>query len=76
MTLKELRKIYFQDEFVSEIKNSKQARSLFKSRTSCCWGNTIIEDTGWALLARPSARHLGDKRTVFVCKAELLKQPA
>lgn len=73
MTRKEFAKIYYPQEFVVEVTSKKRARSWFASKMSCCWGNTIVEGTGWAVISHPSAQHVGDKRTVFVCRAELLQ---
>ena len=73
MTLREFKRTYFPAQHVVEIKNAKQARSDFFSHTSCCWGNRVVEDTGWAIVGQPSAQHVGDKRTVFVCKTEIIR---
>lgn len=75
MTLGEFQKKYFPNAFVVEEKDREQARSNFVSKTSCCWGNTVVEGTGWAVIGQPSAQHVGDKRTVFVCRSELLEGP-
>ena len=47
MTLREFKRTYFPAQHVVEIKNAKQARDSFFSHTSCCWGNRVVEDTGW-----------------------------
>jgi len=74
MTIAEFQKTYFSQAHVVEITDAKQARDSFFSHMSCCWGNKVVEDTGWAIVAQPSAQHVGDKRTVFVCKTALLKR--
>lgn len=73
MTLEEFKKTYFPKQHVVEITDSEQARGNFVSKTSCCWGNKIYPDTGWAVVCQPSTQHVGDVRTVFVCKASLVE---
>lgn len=73
MTLKEFQKTYFPEQHVVEITDAKQALDSFFSKMSCDWGNRVVEDTGWAVVSQPSAQHAGDKRTVFVCKTEIIR---
>lgn len=73
MTFKEFQKTYFPEQHVVEITDAKQALDSFFSHTSCCWGNHVVEGTGWAVVSQPSAQHAGDKRTVFVCKTEIIR---
>ncbi|MCK9615824.1 MAG: hypothetical protein M0R48_10115 [Candidatus Omnitrophica bacterium] len=72
--LPELKKQYYPAKDIALVEETDQekARSLFESKCSCCWGNTIIGDTGWAVIGSPSKQHDGDMRMVFVCKANLL----
>jgi len=48
--LPELKKQYYPAKDIALVEETDQekARSLFESKCSCCWGNTIIGDTGWA----------------------------
>jgi len=73
-TIKELKDKHFPSKLVCEIEDKEQANSLFKSRTSSCWGNAVIGETGWAVVGQPSPQHKGDTPTVFVCKTELLER--
>jgi hypothetical protein len=71
-TLAELQKDYSEFHFV-EVTDREQAISDINSRSSCCWGAGQKIDGGWIQLASPSKRSKEDKRTVFVCKADLIK---
>lgn len=73
MTLEEFKKTYFPKSHVCEVTDKKKVRSDFVSKTSCCWGNKVYPGTGWAVIGQPSAQHVGDKRTVFVCKDSLVE---
>jgi hypothetical protein len=72
MTHTEFIKTYFPNDFVVEVKNTRIARSWFASRMSCL-GHKIVKGTGWAFIGQISAQRVGDKRTVYVCRAELLQ---
>ena len=72
--LRELKRLYYpaKDVGLVEETDEKRARSSFVSLCSCCWGNKVIVDTGWAEICAPSKVHKSDVRTVFVCKVALL----
>lgn len=74
ITLAELKRLFYpqRDVGLVEETDAKRARSSFVSKCSMCWGNKVIPGTGWAEIGSPSKIHLEDKRTVFVCRVELL----
>lgn len=72
LTLKEFNKEFFPNCGVVEITDKEEALSNFQSKSSPCWGNGHMKGTGWSVVAQPSIRSKGDKRTVFVCKTELI----
>lgn len=74
MTLKELRKQYFSDEYnVQEIFDRQKALSCLKGKSSPCWAAGKIKGTGWTKLASFSPVHKGDKMMVFVCEDSLVE---
>ena len=75
ITLGELQKTYGGESkgFV-EITDRDQAVKQLESHASACWGSGgRFGTTGWVQLASPSPQHVGDKQTVFVCKASLVE---
>lgn len=72
MTYQEFKMKYFPNKGVVEIKDKKQANDYFKSKMSCCWENTIIGGTGWAVICQSSPSKAGEKPNVLICKADLI----
>ncbi len=67
MTLQEFKKQYYPKKGVEECFDRKQANEYINSKSSCCWANGIVRDTGWAVLTQ-------NQKFILVCKAELLDQ--
>jgi hypothetical protein len=49
-------------------------KDLLESKSSSCWGQGSIGDTGFYQLARPSKEQKQDKRLVIVCREEIVNQ--
>ena len=78
MTIKELKRRHFPDTVegpvnLVEVTDAEVAKSMFHSRCSCCWGNKVLPDTGWAVVMTPSRPTKGAPREVLVCREALLK---
>lgn len=74
MTLKELCKEYYpKDQYlVVEEFDGERAKDMLGWKSSPCWAQSKIGNTGWYKLAQYSPRSKGDKIGVLVCKRSLL----
>lgn len=73
MTIKQLQKEYGAGKLFVEIADRSEAINQIDSKASCCWGaGQDIDGSGWVQLASPSPSSKNSKRTVFVCKKDLI----
>jgi hypothetical protein len=58
---------------VYEEDNQENAKSRLQSKSSSCWGQGKVGDTGYFKLESWSPRSQSDKRNVLVCKCALIE---
>lgn len=58
---------------ISEEKSLDNVKNLLNSKTSPCWNQGKIGNTGYYLLAQASRQRKEDRRATIVCKNELVE---
>jgi len=72
-----LRDFFARGQFmVIKIRGKKEIAGWYGSKTSPCWGQGDLGNSGYYLLAQFSPQHKGDKATVIVCRKRFLPKEA